>query len=69
MDQEVRSRVGGGAQRCCEVVKSEGATYPLPVYESNSYYIREFYLSGEKLRKIIFISASIWMIGGIGREG
>ena len=59
MDQEVRSRVGGGAQHCCEVVKSEGATYPLLVYESNSYCIREFYLSREQIRKIIFISAPI----------
>ena len=59
MDQEVRSRVGGGAQHCCEVMKLEGATYPLPAYESNSYCIREFYLSGEQIRKIIFISAPI----------
>ena len=49
MDQEVRSRVGGGAQHCCKVMKSEGAIGPLPVYESNSYCIREFYLSREQI--------------------
>ena len=59
MDQKVRSRVGGGAQHCCEVMKSKGATDPLPVYESNSYCIREFYLSPEQIRKIIFISSPI----------